>query len=419
MLDRCFKVFASLRLTVVLLGLGILLVFIGTVAQADEGLYQAQLRYFKHWLVWGVTLFGYRVPIPFPGGYLLGTLLLINLTTAHIKRFQWTWRKFGIHLTHAGIILLLVGQLATDLLSRETQMRVAEGETKSYSESGMDYELAFLTDADANHERVVAIPQGLLARGGELKQETLPFLVRVKSFWRNSEPSFRAPMQPNGPPLTEHGVARHFDFHEAPVTHKMDDKNVPTAVLELVGANGSLGTWVVPGWSGDEAMVSALRLSYARQMGRAMADTIVGRLTEPQMVEAGGKKFTFVLRPTRVYKPFSLTLLQMTHSVYPGSDIPKDFRSRVRIDNPLKGENREVEIYMNNPLRYAGLTFYQYQMTSDEIVQQAGETPSTTLQIVRNPGWLTPYAGCVIVAAGLIFQFMIHLVGFVSRRKPA
>jgi hypothetical protein len=38
---------------------------------------------------------------------------------------------------------------------------------------------------------------------------------------------------------------------------------------------------------------------------------------------------------------------------------------------------------------------------------------------VRNPAWLTPYAGCAIVAAGLVFQFMIHLVGFISRRKPA
>jgi hypothetical protein len=38
---------------------------------------------------------------------------------------------------------------------------------------------------------------------------------------------------------------------------------------------------------------------------------------------------------------------------------------------------------------------------------------------VRNPSWLTPYAGCGIVALGMIVQFMIHLVGFVSKRKTA
>ncbi|MGH8246336.1 MAG: cytochrome c biogenesis protein ResB, partial [Gammaproteobacteria bacterium] len=94
-------------------------------------------------------------------------------------------------------------------------------------------------------------------------------------------------------------------------------------------------------------------------------------------------------------------------------------RSRVRIQNPAKGEDREVEIYMNNPLRYAGLTFFQHQMAAGELAQQLGQIPSSTLQVVRNPGWITPYAGCIIVASGLIIQFMIHLVGFVSKRARA
>ena len=135
MIEKIWKFLTSLRLTVVLLAFGVLLVWVGTVAQADEGLYQAQARYFKHWFVPNITLFGHRLPVPLPGGYLIGSVLLVNLTAAFIKRFQWTTKKIGIHLTHIGIILLLVGQLATDLFSRETQMRVLEGESKSYSES--------------------------------------------------------------------------------------------------------------------------------------------------------------------------------------------------------------------------------------------------------------------------------------------
>ena len=102
--DKVINFFTSLRLTVTLLAFGILLVFVGTVAQADEGLYQAQARYFKHWYIWGISFFGHKVPIPLPGGYLIGTLLLINLTAAHIKRFQLKWKKLGIHLTHAGVM---------------------------------------------------------------------------------------------------------------------------------------------------------------------------------------------------------------------------------------------------------------------------------------------------------------------------
>ena len=79
--------------------------------------------------------------------------------------------------------------------------------------------------------------------------------------------------------------------------------------------------------------------------------------------------------------PFSLTLLKATHTVYPGTDIPKDFRSRVLLDNPETGEKREVEISMNHPLRYGGYTYYQYQ--------RGRRSPSrgrTCPPVARSPG---------------------------------
>jgi cytochrome c biogenesis protein ResB len=167
----------------------------------------------------------------------------------------------------------------------------------------------------------------------------------------------------------------------------------------------------------DGEMIAALQQNYAQQLGADMAQKIVADLTQPQFVFADGKKYTFALRPQRIYFPFSLTLLKATHTVYEGTDIPKDFRSLVRLQNPQSGENRQVEISMNHPLRYAGLTFYQYQMTAGEAAQQAGVTPSSVLQVVRNPAWLTPYLGCALVAIGLVTQFMFHLVGFISKRK--
>ena len=417
LVDRLLKFFASLRLTVVLLAFAIVLVFIGTLAQVDEGLYNAQARYFRQWLILGVDLLGWRFPVVLPGGYLIGTLLLINLVTAHVQRLQFTVKKAGLQLAHAGVILLLAGQLATDMFSRETQIHFTEGETKSYSESPGYYELAFTTEVSSNREAVIVFPGQLLARGGGMGNENLPFTIRVKSFWRNSEPSFRAPMMHNGPPLTTNGVAVNFDFSPRPEVKTMDDKNVPAALIEIIGPDGSPGEWIVSGWTADESLIEALKRSYEQQAGPQMAGKIVSRLTEPQSVRVGGKTFTFALRPARLYHPFSLTLLKATHTVYPGTDIPKDFRSRVRLVNPRTGENREVEIYMNRPLRYAGLTFYQYQMDAGEMAHQAGHAPSSVLQVVRNPSWLTPYIGCAMVAIGLVIQFTMHLVGFVSKRK--
>ncbi len=54
-------------------------------------------------------------------------------------------------------------------------------------------------------------------------------------------------------------------------------------------------------------------------------------------------------------KAFALTLLDFTHDRYAGTDIPKNFSSRVRLVDPERGENREVLISMNDPLRYRGL----------------------------------------------------------------
>jgi hypothetical protein len=417
-MKQIVEFFTSLKLTVVLLAFAIILVFIGTLAQADEGLYGAQAHYFKQWLVIGAHLFGHKIPLLLPGGYLIGTLLLVNLVASHIYRFEFSTKKLGIQLAHAGVIVLLVGQLSTDLLSRELQMHFAEGQTRSYSDSATDYELIFVSGSE-----VTAIPEKMLHAGDELKIDSLPFTVRVKQHWHNSDLNFRAPMLQNAPPLTTNGIAVNFDLKKADDVKTMDQRNVPSAVLEFLTPAGSLGTWMATDWAGDPTLVEAVRNGYA-QMGMDMAQKIAGQLVAPQTIEVGGTNFTFTMRPLRVYHPFSLTLLKATHTVYPGTittsdpeGIPKDFRSRVRIDNAKTGEKREVEISMNHPLRYGGYTFYQYQMDAGQAAQEAGRTPTSMLQVVRNPGWLTPYIGCAMVGAGLVIQFLFHLVGFVSKQK--
>jgi cytochrome c biogenesis protein ResB len=88
----------------------------------------------------------------------------------------------------------------------------------------------------------------------------------------------------------------------------------------------------------------------------------------------------------------------------------------VRIENPATHESREVDIFMNNPLRYGGLTFFQFQMGRDQMDESRG---TSALQVVRNPSWLTPYVGCALVGGGLVIQFLMHLVGFIKKRKSA
>jgi hypothetical protein len=53
-------------------------------------------------------------------------------------------------------------------------------------------------------------------------------------------------------------------------------------------------------------------------------------------------------------------------------------------------------------------------MGRDELDSNRG---SSTLQVVRNPGWLTPYAGCMMVGGGMVIQFLMHLIGFITKRR--
>ncbi len=274
-----------------------------------------------------------------------------------------------------------------------------------------------MSSSGPNREQVVAFPSDLLAAGGVLQDPSLPFTIRVKRFWKNSDAQFRAPMMQNGPPLAPNGLALKFDFSQADEVKTTDDKNAPTAEIELVGPGGSLGDWIVSDWADDDAKIEQIQEEYTQTLGADMAGKIVSDLRQPQSVTIDGKEFTFALRPEQSRFPFSLTLLKATHTVYEGTDIPKDFRSRVLLKNTQTGENREVEISMNNPLRYAGLTFYQQQMTAGDVTEQAGLAPWSLLEVVHNPSWLTPYIAFGMIAFGLVFQFMFHLIRFIARRK--
>src|SRR6185436_15806242 len=56
--------FSSLRLTVFCLGLGLILVFWGTLAQVDLGLFKAQNEFFRSFFIfWGPKGASWRIPI--------------------------------------------------------------------------------------------------------------------------------------------------------------------------------------------------------------------------------------------------------------------------------------------------------------------------------------------------------------------
>src|SRR4029077_19151944 len=154
MLRSLVDLVTSLKLTIICLAAAMVLIFAGTLAQVHLGIHEAQQRYFQSFFVWWPPESGgLRIPV-FPGGHLIGAGLLVNLVAAHAKRFRWAWRKLGIHLTHAGLIIMLAGGLFTDLFAVESHMRLGGGDTKNFSEDARRIELAVIDTTDNGLDQV-------------------------------------------------------------------------------------------------------------------------------------------------------------------------------------------------------------------------------------------------------------------------
>jgi hypothetical protein len=207
--------------------------------------------------------------------------------------------------------------------------------------------------------------------------------VVVRGFWPNAD--LHGPAQPPGQilgsSLATKDIGPQLSLTPLPPTYKDNERNLPAVSLELVGTDGgTLGTWLLS-----------------------------PMLMAPQTFDYGGHTWRLVLRLARDYQPFSLTLLKFSHDLYPGTDTPKNYSSRVRLKSDDGADDGEKLIYMNNPLRYRGLTFYQASFANND--------QTTILQVVRNPSWKLPYISCSLVALGLMVQFGISLVNFIDRRK--
>ncbi len=401
MLESLYRFFSSLKLTFVLLCAATVLVFLGTMAQVEMGLYNAQSHFFRSLVVfWGPKGAGWQIPV-FPGGYLIGTLLLINLATAHLRYYRAGRRKLGIALIHSGIVLLLLGQFATDMLQTESHMRLSEGETKNYSENGRYSELVVTDTTDPKVNTEVALAESSVAKGGEHSLPQLPLTVRVNEYYANAQPEFATSKSADVP---IQGIGQRVNFQRLKPVTRMESRDVPAARVEVLAGGNSLGQWWVSNWFTEQQLANIIW----RQASPALRKL----MEQGQSFSYKGRNYQIAMRPVRYYKPYSLELVKFRHDKYPGTDIPKNFSSRVRILNPQHDENREVLIYMNHPLRYSGETYYQSGFDQND-------PRVTILQVVRNPGWLTPYLACILVAVGMATQFLMHLFGFVGKWKTA
>ena len=378
---RIFKFLSSLRLTVTLLALAMVLIFVATLAQVHLGIHEVQLLYFRSWIAWWEVIPGKKtILVPLPGGTLLGILFIINLLAAHGARFKLSWNKAGMIVIHSGILIMLLGEILTGILGKEAQMSIDEGKTMNYSLFPREVELVVISQDGSGAKTVTAIPQERLKDGAEFPMPG--FTLKIDSYHRNSQisPIETATGEFEKTRATQ-GIGKRYAVRSKSRETKMDRRDLSSAFVEIVPAGEkSQGRWLLSNaFNGAEEF------------------------------EVGGKSWKMSIRQRRLYHPFSIKLLDFSHDRYLGTNVPKNFSSKVRIMNPETGEDREDLIYMNHPLRYGGLTFYQSGFENNDT--------TSIFQVVRNPVWTLPYISCAMVGLGLLWVFSQHLIKAVSRRN--
>ncbi|MBT8484508.1 MAG: hypothetical protein HKO59_16140 [Phycisphaerales bacterium] len=449
---------ASLRLTVTLLALATFLVFAGTVAQIDKGIWTVVDEYFRcAFARIELRIFFPRdMDVPgafwFPGGWLIAGLLLVNVLAAHLVRFKlkatggrllagvtvvgvgaallWLvlagvfdqdvaatesaafWRvlfrlakgggvaivlmigcvllfrrRAGIVLLHSGIILLLVSEFITGAFAVEGRMRIEAGEAANYVEHMRSVELVFTDRTDADVDRIAVVPSNRLRAGERIDDPDLPVEVEVRRVMRNSQVVDARRVGPEVPNEATAGSglqAVAVDQPEASGTDTEQTIDIPAVYATLRHRTGEeIGTFLFTPW-------------------------LRGTRLERQEITVDGRPYDVRLRFARTYKPYRIELLEFRHDKYVGTEKPKNFSSLVRLIDEERGVDRTVKIWMNNPLRYAGETFYQSSFEPGKNL--------TILQVVRNDGWMIPYLSCMLVGVGMSVHMGLVLVDFLRRR---
>jgi ABC-type transport system involved in cytochrome c biogenesis permease subunit len=380
-------------------------------------------------------------------------------------------KRAGVVLLHAGVGLMMLNEVVVDTSHVETQMRINEGESVNYSDDIREFELAFVNRAREDQNEEIIIPKSFIVDAGDadtpqeartLTDEDMPFDVEIVRFMQNSNPVERRQLQIEiastlGVPPFQVNTADNL-------TDLSDDASKIEEVYEDVEAitGGSLPAdirkkllsindildYVFEEWNpatsgpGETMVASEVRAgagtdsggavdltaAYVRvtekESGKELGTFLTGVFFElvkrsawtPNQVEIAGQTWDVYLRFKRYYKPYTVELKDVSKTDYVGTNTPRDYRSIVQVSDPAANEDFEQHIWMNNPLRYAGETFYQSNYGPPDSV--TGKE-STTLAVVSNTGWLIPYVSCMIVATGMLAHFWIVMMRFLRRRDSA
>lgn len=121
----------------------------------------------------------------------------------------------------------------------------------------------------------------------------------------------------------------------------------------------------------------------------------------PLALEVGGKRVNFYVTKETLTMPFELVLTEFKMDKDPGTNNPASYESFVKLFTNTGSENHHI--YMNNPLKYSGFTFYQASYGQD-----SNGNYQSTLSVNVDQGRPLKYLGSLMLVFGAWWHFAIN-----------
>tara|TARA_R110002072_G_scaffold46591_1_gene128807 strand:- start:56243 stop:57673 length:1431 start_codon:yes stop_codon:yes gene_type:complete len=420
---RVVLTFSSMKLAVVLLVVLGLLTWLGTLAQIDGGLWATQKEYFESWGLiaelplswWGSEIPSAKdqwvIKIPLPGAYPVMLLLFLNLLVGGMVRLKWRAKNAGVLITHIGIALLLVAgfvkmeySYSGGLALYETPTSGPEVANRQYESSTFvsfhDYELALIKDAgDTVEERVIPESKllGAIDDTVTLTGEGLPFELQLHHYLVNCRPLPKGPMvRATTPVLDEPGGP---GIYLQPMKTNPQREHNRTGVYVRVMVRGQQHAEGII-WGPDNLPIAVARF--------------------PFVFEVDGTRWAVDLRKVTYELPFKMRLQKFVKRDHPGTLTPADFRSTVTVDDG--SSEREVQIYMNTPLRKDGYVAYQTNWGPQQPGMDGrplGPPWYSVFEVAANPSDQWPMWSCWVIGLGIFVHMIMKLSRFLNSSTRA
>ncbi len=300
-------------------------------------------------------------------------------------------RKAGIVLLHIGIAGLMFNEIYVTMTNEEQRMLIEEKQTTSQAIDIRYREMFVIDRSDPKTDRMTVIPAEDLVVDKKISHEDLPFDVTCVAYYTNS---VLPEGEVNTPNLATIGIGTMIQPQQVAPSTGTDMDQTPdyaSAYVRLTDkkTKKDIGTYLIS--------------QHYAEDDRGLIDD----------VNIDGKQYFIGLRFKRTYKPYSVTLEDVQRKDYLGTSTPQWFSSDVIIRDFENQNQSKRQIFMNNPLRYSGETFYQQSY----IPAQQSKSEQTVIQIVKNRGWMIPYVCCMFVVVGLVQQFGATLLAYIKTNR--